>query len=79
MILDNAVGKVLLDEFSVHGYHIKRMIWPSYTVKLLLNKNWIQSRHIVAWRQAPQSCPVTLLSNYMKKMVIEAGDNYKTV
>jgi hypothetical protein len=79
MILDNAVGEVLLDDFSVHGYHIKRMIWPSYTVKLLLNKNWIQSRHIVAWRQASQSCPVTLLSNYMKKMVIEAGDNYKTV
>jgi nitrogen regulatory protein PII len=79
MILGNAVGEVLLDDFSVHGYHIKRMIWPSYTVKLLLNKNWIQSRHIVAWRQASQSCPVTLLSNYMKKMVIEAGENYKTV
>ena len=26
MILDDAVGEVLLDDFSVHEYHIKRMI-----------------------------------------------------
>ena len=79
MILNNAVGEVLLDDFTVRSYHIKRMIWPSYTVKYLLGKGWIQSRHIIAWRRASQKCSVKLLSDYMKKMVSETGDKYKMV
>ncbi len=81
-ILKGMIGEALLDEFTVFGYLNKMTAgWPSYWVKILLEKGWISHTHILAWRQCSEKTTAGVLKEAVQclKEATDDDDDAKTL